>query len=588
MGHCNYSDVIKTENVVEGMKLSNKQKLDCTTCLLGKMTQNTNKKSDSRAKGVFDLVHVDLAGPVTPTSINGHRYSIAFTDDLSGSVFTYFLKNKNEAIDATERFLADISLYGKVHTLRSDNGGEFCSNEFKSLLSRNQIRHETSCPNSPHQNGRAERSWRTLFDMARCLLGTAKLSKNLWPYAVQTAAHIRNRCYKERLNMTPYEVITGKKPDVSSMRIFGSEAYAYKLDKTNVQKLDDRCIKGYFVGYDKNSPAYFIYVPAKNAVIKFRVVKFPENNVLDGNIGVDINYDNSDDELDDNMYVNIDCAENEVVNKRRYPQRDRHPPVWHSDYEVSTVKDSRYNIDYCYQLGVHIPNTFDEAISCNDALKWRSAMQEEMNSLTKNDVYEVTKLPSNKQCIDGRWVFTVKYDECGEVKHKARFVAKGFNQRYGIDYEETFAPTAQISSVRMLCQAAVDQNLDIYQMDVKSAYLNATIDKEIFVKTPKGFSEKDDNGDDLVWKLKKSLYGLKQSGRIWNECINDSFLSMGFQRSQADACIYIKSSDQGKVIVLVWVDDILIASNSQDLLNDVKSSLCSKYDMKDLGKLTVF
>jgi len=215
-------------------------------------------------------------------------------------------------------------------------------------------------------------------------------------------------------------------------------------------------------------------------------------------------------------------------------------------------------------------------------------MQEEMNSLTKNDVYKVTKLPSNKQCIDGRWVFTVKYDECGEVKHKARFVAKGFNQRYGIDYEETFAPTAQISSVRMLCQAAVDQNLDIYQMDVKSAYLNATIDKEIFVKTPKGFSEKDDNGDDLVWKLKKSLYDLKQSGRIWNECINDSFLSMGFQRSQADACIYIKSSDQGKVIVLVWVDDILIASNSQDLLNDVKSSLCSKYDMKDLGKINSF
>lgn len=131
------------------------------------------------------------------------RFALAFTDDYSGAIFTYFLKAKSDTVKATERFIADVAPYGKIKCIRSDNGTEFTSSAFQSLLCQNAIRHETSAPWSPHQNGTAERAWRTLFEMARCMLIESKLPKQLWPYAVQTAATIRNRCYNRRLGQTP-------------------------------------------------------------------------------------------------------------------------------------------------------------------------------------------------------------------------------------------------------------------------------------------------------------------------------------------------------------------------------------------------
>ena len=175
---------------------------------------------------------------------------------------------------ATEKFLVDCALYGQVKCLRLDNRTEFMNNDFQTLLRKRGIKHETSCPNSPHQNGTAERHWRTLFEMARCLLLERSVPKVLWPYAVQTAAHIRNRCYYNRTQTTPYFCMTGKKPDLSKMWVFGSECYTYEYDR---KKLDPKCEKGVFVGYDKNSPAYLVYHPEAGKIMKHRLVKFIKN-----------------------------------------------------------------------------------------------------------------------------------------------------------------------------------------------------------------------------------------------------------------------------------------------------------------------
>ena len=169
------------------------------------------------------FVHTDLTGPVLFVSRDGFKYCIAFTDDFSGAVAVCFLKNKSDARKATEKFLEDVVPYGIVKCMRSDGGGEYISKEFESLLLKNGIRHDTSCPNSPHQNGTAERHWRTLFEMGRCLLKQGNVSKEFWPYAVMLAAYIRNRCYNKRLQKTPYHAMTVKKPNISNMRIFGAE-----------------------------------------------------------------------------------------------------------------------------------------------------------------------------------------------------------------------------------------------------------------------------------------------------------------------------------------------------------------------------
>ena len=250
LGHCNFDDILKLESEVSGMKVTgniNRSNLECNICTEGKFVDSRNRKPDCKASKPLEKVHTDLAGPINPVSKNGFKYCIAFTDDFSGAVFVYFLKNKTDTLLATEKFLADCALYGQVKCLRSDNGTEFMNNDFQTLLRKRGIKHKTSCPNSRHQNGTAERHWRTLFEMARCLLLERSVPKVLWPYAVQTAAHIRNRCYNNRTQTTPYFSMTGKKPDLSKMWVFGSECYTYEYNR---KKLDHKCEKGVFVGYD--------------------------------------------------------------------------------------------------------------------------------------------------------------------------------------------------------------------------------------------------------------------------------------------------------------------------------------------------
>ena len=243
LGHCNYEDIIKLEGVVDGMKVSGKDSVksgDCNTCILGKLPDSRNRKPDARAKAPLELVHTDPSGPIEPISRGGFRYSIAFTDDFSGAVAVYLLKNKSDAVRAAEKILADVAPYGTVKCIRSDEGSELISKEFGSFLSKNGIWHDKSCPNSPHQNNTAERHWRTLFEMGRCLLTQGNINKESWPYAVMAAAHIRNRCYNKRLQRTPYQAMTGRKPNLANMETFGSECFAYKQKRS---KLDDRCVR---------------------------------------------------------------------------------------------------------------------------------------------------------------------------------------------------------------------------------------------------------------------------------------------------------------------------------------------------------
>ena len=177
----------------------------------------------------------------------------------------------------------------------------------------------------------------------------------------------------------------------------------------------------------------------------------------------------------------------------------------------------------------------------------------------------------------GEWVYAIKTGPNGEEKYKACYVAKGYSQIPNIDYHETFSPTAKMTSVRILMQLAVQYNLTIHQMDVKTAFLNAPIDCELYVEQPKGFVVKGGSAENLVVKLKKSLYGLKQSGRNWNSVLHSYLTSEGFIQSKSDNCVYIKVTNNSITILIIWVDDIIIASSSTDSLTEVKKNLSDRF-----------
>ena len=254
------------------MKIADEQQCGCATCTQGKMCQAPSPKPDERAKSPLEFVHCDLAGPIDPVARDGFKYALCFVDDYTGINMVYFLKQKSDTLEATQKFLADVAPFGKIKRIRTDNGTEFKSKNFESLLRKNLIRHETSAPYSPHQNGTVDRE-----NVAKSVrngpmsLARVGIEKSFWAYAVMTAAYIKNRCFNPRLGKTPYEALIGKRPDLSNMHIFGSTCYAYVQ---NAKKLEARSKKGAFVGYDKESPAYLIYYPEANKVERVRCVSF--------------------------------------------------------------------------------------------------------------------------------------------------------------------------------------------------------------------------------------------------------------------------------------------------------------------------
>jgi hypothetical protein len=188
------------------------------------------------------------------------------------------------------------------------------------------------------------------------------------------------------------------------------------------------------------------------------------------------------------------------------------------------------------------PRTLVEALEGPDAAQWREAADAEFYSLTrKHNVWELTELPPGRRAINGRWIFKVKRDAHGDIeKYKARFCAKGFTQRQGIDYDGTFAPVMKPATLRLLCATANTHDLEMHQIDVKTAFLYGEIEEEIYMRQPAGYVEP--GSEHKVCRLLRGLYGLKQAGRAWNQRLHAELVEIGFTRSDEDHCLYMKGT----------------------------------------------
>ncbi|GKA23918.1 disease resistance CC-NBS-LRR class family protein [Tanacetum coccineum] len=224
-----------------------------------------------------------------------------------------------------------------------------------------------------------------------------------------------------------------------------------------------------------------------------------------------------------------------------------------------------------------------------DWVKWKDAMQAELNSLNKLNVFgHIVTTPRNVKPIGYRWIFVQKRNEKNEVtRYKARLVAQGFSQRPGIDYEETYSPVMDAITFSNLISLAVSKNLETRLMDDVTAYLYGSIDNDIYMKVPEGFKIPDSLGSKpkemYSIKLKRSLYGLKQSGRMWYNRLSDYLISKRYKSNLICPCVFIKKTTSGFVIIAVYVDDLNIIGTSKEI-NEVIVHLKKEFEMKDLGK----
>jgi hypothetical protein len=241
--------------------------------------------------------------------------------------------------------------------------------------------------------------------------------------------------------------------------------------------------------------------------------------------------------------------------------------------------------EYAYKAATHFgePHTFREAMQRPEPERgqWLKAAVDEIQALIDNGTFELVPLPADRKAVGSRWVFRVKHKADGSIeRHKGRLVAQGFSQRPGFDYNETFAPTPTWAALRAVMAIAALEDLELESVDISSAFLNGQLEEEVYMCQPEGFER---NGSNWVWRLLKSIYGLKQSPRVWHQKLNSVLESMGFTRVLCEHSIWIYNRGNVRIIVPVFIDDMTFASKSKAEIQKVKKELGTHFKLHDLG-----
>ncbi|KAL0374896.1 UNVERIFIED_CONTAM: Retrovirus-related Pol polyprotein from transposon RE2 [Sesamum radiatum] len=369
------------------------------------------------------------------------------------------------------------------------------------------------------------------MEMARSMLQEKHLPKAFWAEAVYTAVYLLNRCPTKAVqNMTPIEAWSGRKPSAKHLTSNREKDTSWRR-KTE---------KGIFLGYSTQSKGYRIYNLKTKKLIISRDVEFDEDAMW-----------NWDEEKVERQTVMIpketppQQEEEEGTGQtdmerrnQQAPGSPRRPPQSEETEEETPPRRTKLLSDIYETCNFVMmePESFEAAAKHE---VWVQAMKEEIKMIEKNDTWELAERPKDKEVIGVKWIYKTKLNADGSIqKHKARLVAKGYSQLPGIDYTETFAPVARLDTIRALVAIAANKKWKIYQMDVKSAFLNGYIDEEIYVEQPQGFIAK--GCEEKVLRLKKALYGLKQAPRAWYSRIDNYFMDRGFRRSLSEPTLYVK------------------------------------------------
>ncbi|KAJ9561599.1 hypothetical protein OSB04_006759 [Centaurea solstitialis] len=579
LAHTNIKNIEKMQ--AKGMLTLDKKDFEkCETCVRSKFTKKPFPSVKRRNTSLLELIHSDICELNGILTRGGRRYFITFCDDSTRYLYVYLLKSKDEAFDAFKVYKAEVENQQekRIKILRSDRGGEYFSREFDAFCEENGIKHERTSPFTPQQNGLAERKNRTLVEMVNCMLNQSGLPTNLWGEALLTACHIHNRITSRVIPTSPYELWKGRKPEIDYMKVWGCVAY-YRTPDPKRSKLGDRAMKSIFVGYAMNSVAYRFLDNESGVIVESRDADFFEDKFLK--------------DSETTNPISIPSTSRDVPEPSRYIEeprrstRTRKEKSIGDDFVSYLVEGSQKKVTREVIFTIDFeddPKIFSKAMSSRDAHLWKEAINDEMDSILGNGTWELDNLPKGKIPIGSKWIFKKKYHPDGSISaYKARLVAKGYRQREGIDYFDTYAPVARISSIRTLIAISALKGLYIHQMDVKTAFLNGYLNEEIYLEQPEGFVVP--GQENKVCRLIKSLYGLKQAPKQWHERFDTTVTNFGFRHNGADRCIYSKCTSDYTVVICLYVDDMLIISTDLEGISETKKYLSSNFKMKDLGEV---
>ena len=610
---------------------------DCSGCKLAKFAALPFHKSVTYSLAPFDIVHSDVWGPAPMPTKGGSRYYVSFIDDFTGYTWIYLMKRRSDFLDIFKDFRAHIKTQHKavIKCFRCDLGGEYSSNAFCRLLASDGTIRQTSCTDTPQQNGVAERKHRHLVETTRSFLLSADVPSVFWGEALLTAVYVINRIpTAQNSGLSPFEKLYDEVPDYASLRVFGCTCFVLKpqVERSKLSAKSALCV---FLGYGVTQKGYRCFDPASGKLYVSRHVYFLEHipffsvpasshhmtqadlvriDPFDTDIE-DASTTNSNTSVPETSTSQIPTSPPASTTSQSSPEISYSPPSQsspeisdspptQSSTEVLTpppvrqstrirkstqLPDFTYS-SYCPSFGSFVTSVhrLSEPVSYREAIRepqWRNAMAEELTALHQTHTWDLVPLPPGKHAIGCRWVYKIKTKSDGSVeRYKARLVAKGYSQEYGLDYEETFAPVAKMTTVRTLIAVASVCKWKIFQMDVKNAFLYGDLHEEVYMTPPPGLPHQ----PGYVCRLRKSIYGLRQSSRCWFEKFSTVLYSLGFRPSNHDSALFIRSTSAGRILLSLYVDDMIITGDDCDGIELLKRELARCFAMKDLGLLRYF
>ena len=638
LGHLGHQNVKKLVKLSKGIDLTKTvvNKEPCEPCAV--MTaRNASHKSHIRpGKRPLDLVHSDLCGPITPRGYAGGKYFITFMDDWTKRSEIEIIESKDEAFPAFKRYQAR-NQDSKVKRLRTDYGGEYEDYAFDVDRAEDGITWEPIIPGNPEQNGAAERLGQTIFSRVRTLIEDTGLSWEYWTELVLAVNWLRNRSPVASRKLTPYQSHTGSRPRLGHIRRIGTPGFATtRKPATGWNKTSPRAVKGILIGFEGDR-IFRMLLPG-GQVIRADSVKW----------GREKNGPLAEPELSTGTTAKEMAPPRAPVAKEKAPSNapttttttgrplavdamdvdelirsERPVPTPRDDTETlgaptpnstpattpastPTLQNNPDHPNFPYLIPRNLspdplalfamvaqasntepfePKTYKEAMDSPDKKHWQGGMKEEHESLVENETWTLVDRPKSCVVLRGRWVYTLKRGPNGEViRYKARWVVRGFEQRLGLDYNETFACVVKPMSYKAIFALAAANDWDIEQMDVKTAFLYGYIEEEVYVEQATGFVSK--KYPNRVCKLNKALYGLKQAPRVWYNTFAVYMKALGLEPIDADFSVFM--DPKTGTIVALYVDDVVITGPSRSDIQRIKNALNAEFKMSDLGRICYY
>ncbi|KAD4385721.1 hypothetical protein E3N88_25890 [Mikania micrantha] len=555
----------------------------CESCLKGKQHKTSHKSiEESKTTNCLNLLHMDMFGPVKVASLARKRYCLVVVDDYSRFCWTFFLFSKDETSDKIIALITHLERQFSlpVKMIRSDNGTEFKNQVLDKFCISKGILRQYSAPRTPAQNGVVERKNMTLIEAARTMLADSGLPLSFWAKAFaakvdsgyfvgysQTskayrAFNLRTKIIEESIDVKFSESASTSSFPSAPDDLFDLESFSFIppiyssspssescQTSEDLSSLEECSVSKFFTSF----PSYQINCQETNSQNQDNQISTSLSPVLD-NVSVDV--------LDHTLNSHLENSLSHIENS-------------------PSSEAASSNNSFLSQIE---PSKYQETLKDNN---WVEAMQDELLQFKRKNVWTLCPLPDGKYPIGTRWVFRNKTDDRGIViKNKARLVVQGYCQEEGIDYDETFAPVARLEAIRLFLAFAISQNIKVYQMDIKSAFLYGTIKEEVYVCQPPGFD--DVHYPDWVYKLDKALYGLKQAPRAWYDTLSKFLLSNKFSRGTIDKTLFMKRVDKELLLVQIYVDDIIFGSTKPSMCEHFSKLMSSKFEMSVLSELKTF